>query len=207
MDVEAVGHCRIHVLSRSTLDHMRDAYPKETLSLITSIKSDVELKKRLSIEEIAALRRFYPELKEVHAYAALQSFSDYHSVELGIRSTGVYEREQEFLFYLIGKATASAEVKYSIAAHGERVAYFLIKGEKMPIAIEKASRCTAYDRELSRLCSNLAKACLFLKEDAQSTAQKGSPVSTIGDLFREGRKYNVKPYVYDSATGERLKNA
>lgn len=159
------------------------------------------------LEEIAALRRFYPELKEVHAYAVLQSFSDYHSVELGIRSTGVYEREQEFLFYLIGKATASAEVKYSIAAHGERVAYFLIKGEKMPIAIEKASQCTAYDRELSRLCSNLAKACLFLKEDAQSTAQKGSPVSTIGDLFREGRKYNVKPYVYDSATGERLKNA
>ena len=57
MDVEAVGHCRIHVLSRSTLDRMREAYPKETLSLITSIKSDVELKKRLSIEEIAALKK------------------------------------------------------------------------------------------------------------------------------------------------------
>ena len=57
MDVEAVGHCRIHVLSRSTLDGMREAYPKETLSLITSIKSDVELKKRLSIEEIAALKK------------------------------------------------------------------------------------------------------------------------------------------------------
>ena len=37
MDVEAVGHCRIHVLSRSTLDRMREAYPKETLSLVTSI--------------------------------------------------------------------------------------------------------------------------------------------------------------------------
>ena len=57
LDVEAVGHCRIHVLSRSTLDRMREAYPKETLSLITSIKSDVELKKRLSIEEIAALKK------------------------------------------------------------------------------------------------------------------------------------------------------
>ncbi|KAH8046484.1 voltage-gated potassium channel [Aureococcus anophagefferens] len=56
MDVEAVGHCRIHVLSRSTLDRMRRRL-KETLSLINSIKSDVELKKRLSIEEIAALKK------------------------------------------------------------------------------------------------------------------------------------------------------
>ena len=143
------------------------------------------------LEEIAALRRFYPELKEVHAYAVLQSMSDYHSVEVGIRSSGVYEREQEFLFYLIGKTTADAGVKYSIAAHGERVAYFLIKGRPLPTAMQKASECTAYSLELGLLCSNLAKACRFLKEDAQSNVQQGSTVSTLGDLLREGRKYNT----------------
>ena len=143
------------------------------------------------LDEITALRRFYPELKEIHAYAVLQSLSDYHSVELGIRSTGAYEREQEFLFYLMGKATANAGVKYAIAAHGERVAYFLIKGRLLPTAMQKASECTAYSRDLGLLCSNLAKACRFLKEDAQSNVQQGSKVSTLSDLYREGRKYNA----------------
>ncbi|MBQ69011.1 hypothetical protein CL689_03000 [Candidatus Saccharibacteria bacterium] len=154
------------------------------------------------IEEVAALRRFYPELVDVHAYAVLQSISDYHSCELGIRSTGADGREEEFLFYLIGKATAGAEVKYSIAAHGERVSYFIIQGKTLSAAIENASRCTAYDKALSRLCSNLAKASRFLKEETEKNSKQGPRVSTISDIFREGREYNAGAFAIDLEAGE-----
>ena len=142
-------------------------------------------------EEFAGLRPLYPELvmlTDGSLYAMYDSYQMYCCYIQGWTA----QRDDGFLFYLIGKV-AGFEGE-AAKRTGEMVAFSLLQQCRFDTALDFGRACSAYDSAIGGLAHRIAEAMRFLAEDKRAVDLRGHPISTLGDMYRLGRKSNTKPF-------------
>lgn len=143
-------------------------------------------------EDLAALRRHYPEMSMLSDAALYCHYDSYQSNEYRSHSWSPW-RETGFFSYLIGVGVIGPEE--SAYESGTWIAYGLITGNTMSTAVEQAGAAIAYGAAISSLSHRVSMATYFLNGDAKIPVQVGSKVSTLQDLMRQSRSLGFAPVV------------
>ncbi len=135
---------------------------------------------------------FYPELKTLKPKVAIDCLSDFQADELRLRGSVSDHRDEDFIFYLIGRAFGNEKNEdFVMSSFGLSIAHFVHQGYDLPQAVDFASKYTKFSTDLSDLAQRISSVTRFLRDEKKSSGRDGSEVKTIEDLMREGRKYNT----------------
>lgn len=146
------------------------------------------------LNDFAELKPLYPELSML-SDGSLYSLFDIFQMECCYISGWTANRDDNFLYYLLGKI-AGRDIEWEEAVDvGKWVAYAWHRGDGFDAALQFARAATVYDRAISRLAHQVDRAMRFLKEDQRTdqAAQRGAPITTMLDMWRQGRKFNLPP--------------
>ncbi|MBK1674706.1 hypothetical protein CKO35_15690 [Ectothiorhodospira shaposhnikovii] len=143
--------------------------------------------------QIVELRSFYPELHMLQD-GALYEWFNWYQMDCCYMGSWTPERDNGFLFYLLGKVAIKGSEEPRPEDVGECVAYALLHGYTWDEALDFGRATASYDGAIRSRAQNVATAMRFLKEDRVSEGSRGQPIRTMFDLFREGRKYNCHRY-------------
>jgi len=145
-------------------------------------------------EEFPKLRTLYPELSML-SNGSLYSLFDAYQLECLYINGWTANRDDDFLFYLLGKA-ADASIDHERGKKiGEWVAVALLHGKALEEALEFGRSADLYNQAIGKLAQRIADAMRFLAEDKKATDMRGRPITTIGDTLRLGRKYKASPVI------------
>ncbi|UPU95670.1 hypothetical protein M0766_30205 (plasmid) [Pseudomonas putida] len=106
-------------------------------------------------------------------------------------------RDDDFLFYLLGKVVDRQNDHETAKEVGEWVADALLHGETLSAALGVGRDANRYNQAIGKLAHRIADAMRFLAEDKKATDIRGRPITTMGDTFRIGRKYNSTAMVVE----------
>ncbi|KIU54546.1 hypothetical protein QV12_00385 [Pseudomonas putida] len=147
-------------------------------------------------EEFAELRSYYPELSML-SDGSLYSLFDVFQMECRFINGWSANRDDDFLFYLLGKVVDRKNDHETAKEVGEWVADALLHGETLDVALGVGRDADRYNQEIGKLAHRIADAMRFLAEDKKATDLRGRTITTMGDTFRMGRKYNVAAMVVE----------
>lgn len=134
---------------------------------------------------------FYPELKTLKPKVAIDCLSDFQANELCPRGLAADHRDEDFIFYLVGRAFGNEKNDdFVLSSFGLRIVHLAHHGFDLPAAVDLASKYTRFSIDLSDLAQRIFSATSFLRDEKKSSGRGGSEVKTMSDLIREGRKYN-----------------
>lgn len=142
-------------------------------------------------EEFLQLRALYPELSML-SDGALYSLFDVFQMECRFINGWSANRDDDFLFYLLGKVAGRKNDHDTAKEIGEWVADALLHGKALDDALEFGRSADRYNQAIGKLAHRIADAMRFLAEDKKATDLRGHPITTMGDTFRLGRKHNAK---------------
>ena len=137
-------------------------------------------------QEGAELRTFYPELARL-SDGSLYGWFDLYQNECCYLDVWTANRDDDFLFYLLGKMSHRQNKEETAKTVGQWVAYTLLQGDTIDAALDLSRAATLYDSALSGLAHRIAEAMRFLAEDKNTTESCGHAVTTLSGLFRMGR--------------------
>lgn len=143
-------------------------------------------------QEIADLRSLYPELSQLSDGSLYALFDSYQSECCYI---GGWEanRDDGFLFYLIGRLAGRQCAQDTAEEVGRWAAYAMLQGDTLDTALSTGRAAAAYGIAIFSLARRIADAMCFLAEGNKATELRGRPIITMMDWFRFGRKTNNKP--------------
>lgn len=147
-------------------------------------------------EEFPQLRAFYPELSML-SDGTLYSLFDVFQMECRFINGWSANRDEDFLFYLLGKLVDSKNDHETAKEVGEWVADALLHGATLDAALETGRSADGYNQAIGKLAHRIADAMRFLADDKKATDLRGRPITTMGDTFRIGRKYNATAMVVE----------
>ncbi|AVG43912.1 MULTISPECIES: hypothetical protein [Achromobacter] len=142
-------------------------------------------------EEFAALRRLYPELTML-SDGTLYAWFDSYQVECCYINGWTPDRDDDFLYYLLGKVAGRNLGPEEAKEVGQWTAYALLHCELLDEAFAFGRAVFMYNRSLSNLANRIARALGFVAEDQEFAGLRGKPLVTMQDMFRLSRKFNVK---------------
>ena len=142
------------------------------------------------LEDLAELRSYYPELSML-SDGSLYSLFDVFQMECRFINGWSANRDNDFLFYLLGKVVDRKNDHESAKDVGECVADALLHGDNLDAALVYASEAARYNKAIGKLANHVASVMRFLAEDKKATDLRGHSISTMGDAFRIGRKFNT----------------
>ncbi|EKF7416789.1 TPA: hypothetical protein ACNVX4_006299 [Pseudomonas aeruginosa] len=142
-------------------------------------------------KELAQLRSLYPELSML-SDGSLYSQFDVFQMECRFINGWSANRDDDFLFYLLGKVAGRKNDHDTAKEIGEWVADALLHGKALDDALEFGRSADRYNQAIGKLAHRIADAMRFLAEDKKATDLRGHPITTMGDTFRLGRKHNAK---------------
>ena len=137
-------------------------------------------------KEFLKLRAFYPELAGLSDGSLYAWFGLYQN-ECCSLGGWTANRDEDFLFYLLGKVSHRHNEGEMAKTVGQWVAYILLQGNTIDAALDLSRVATLYDNALSGLAHRIAEAMRFLAEDKNTTESCGHAVTTLSGLFRMGR--------------------
>jgi hypothetical protein len=164
---------RVHELSFETLNDPKDAVP------------DYEQ------EEIVDLRSIYPELSMLTDGSLYEHFDSYQMGCCYIQGWTA-NRDDSFLFYLLGKLAIKAVESIDAEEIGTMLAYSLLNGDSLNEGFEFSRSWYQYNSAIKRLASRVANAMQFLEKEKKQGNLQGNEITTMMDAFRLGRKFNAK---------------
>ncbi|EXF90986.1 hypothetical protein HK44_029150 (plasmid) [Pseudomonas fluorescens HK44] len=147
-------------------------------------------------EEFAELRSYYPELSMV-SDGSLYSLFDVFQMECRFVNGWSANRDDDFLFYLLGKVADSKNDHETAKEVGEWVADALLHGATLDAALETGRSADGYNQAIGKLAHRIADAMRFLADDKKATDLRGRPITTMGDTMRLGRKFNATAMVVE----------
>lgn len=174
--------------------HVADLWARvETLRLDT-LNDVTDKVSEYGLEDFAELKPLYPELSML-CDGSLYNWFDSYQMDCCYISGWTANRDNDFLFYLLGKVAGRDFDAEEAVEVGRWAAYALLRGDGLDAALQFARSATVYDRAISRLANRVDNAMRFLKDDQRTdqAARKGSPVTTMLDMFRMGRKFCLPP--------------
>ena len=138
-------------------------------------------------EDLAALRRVYPELAALSDGVLCDEFASFQVERHGASLPD--ERDDAFLFHLLGQFVPGGPDA------GEPVAYAFARDGSVPGALAFGAAWERYGAALARLERRAAEAMAFLREDRDTPVGHGAPVvtltKTVMDTMRVGRKVST----------------
>lgn len=147
-------------------------------------------------EEFPQLRAFYPELSML-SDGTLYSLFDVFQMECRFINGWSANRDDDFLFYLLGKVADSKNDHETAKEVGEWVADALLHGATLDAALETGRSADGYNQAIGKLAHRIADAMRFLADDKKATDLRGRPITTMGDTMRLGRKFNATAMVVE----------
>ncbi|MGG2621707.1 hypothetical protein [Pseudomonas aeruginosa] len=147
-------------------------------------------------EEFPKLRALYPELAML-SDGSLYSLFDAYQMECLYINGWTANRDDDFLFYLLGKAADRSNDHDAAKEVGEWVADALLHGKALDDALEFGRSADRYNQAIGKLAHRIADAMRFLAEDKKATDLRGHPITTMGDTMRLGRKFNAGSVVVE----------
>jgi len=147
-------------------------------------------------EDFPELRALYPELAML-SDGSLYSLFDVFQMECRFINGWSANRDDDFLFYLLGKVADSKNDHDTAKEIGEWVADALLHGKALNDALEFGRSADRYNQAIGKLAHRIADAMRFLAEDKKATDLRGHPITTMGDTMRLGRKFNAGSVVVE----------
>ncbi len=135
---------------------------------------------------IASLRSLYPELGELAGDVLHMSFDNYQTECWNACSWGP-SRDEEFIFYLLGRLSDPNGSDYYSIALGKWMAWGWFHGHSLDGALEFAATVRYCSKTAYEIANWTRDVMLFLARDAEADDLRGERVRTMGDLFRVGR--------------------
>lgn len=194
--LEAEWACDSSAAARYAQEHCAEVWARAGDLRLESLNSRAD--RAFDTENLSQLRSQYPELPMLSDDSLLDLFDSYQS---GIRLTRSWEpsRDDEFLFYLIGMVGLGQDDADDAVRIGLWMACSLLHGSDTEEALTFGLSANSYTNELSRLASRIAAAMRFLVHEKTTPPRQGRRISTVGDLFRQSRKYTSSSAVAAAA--------
>lgn len=145
-------------------------------------------------EDFAELRPLYPELPML-SDGSLYAWFDVYQSECCYINGWTASRDDDFLFYLLGKVAGRQHEQDTAKEVGQWAAYALLRGDLLPDALAFGRAAALYDSAISRLARRIADAMRFVAEDKKASDLRGHSITTLMDGFRSARKFCVTPFV------------
>lgn len=181
---------RISQASRHAQDHASDIWRRAAILKLETLDDPADEAPEYDKEDLAELRSLYPELSML-SDGSLYEWFDLYQMDCCFINGWTVNRDDGFLFYLLGSV---ADINYKedrAMKAGEWVAYALLRGDSLHEAISFAKSVSFYDSAIYRLAGRIADAMRFLADDNKKMGQHGAEITTMMDVFKMGRKHNV----------------
>jgi hypothetical protein len=145
-------------------------------------------------EDFVELRPLYPELSMLSDGSLYWWFDAYQS-ECCCINGWTANRDDDFLFYLIGKIADRTHKQDTAKDIGQWTSFALLRGDSLDAAFEFAREAILYNGAISRLAWLIADAMRFVALDKKLTDLRGQPVMTFMDMFRMARMFSITTVV------------
>ncbi len=178
--------------ARYAQEHVADIWARTATLQLVELDDPTDEVPEYGQEDFAELRTLYPELSML-SDGALYAWFDAYQSECCYINGWTANRDDEFLFYLLGKVAGRQHEQDTANEVGQWVAYALLRGDALAAAIAFGRDAALYDSAISRLARRIGDAMRFLAEDKNATELHGRAITTMMDMFRLGRKSNFTP--------------
>lgn len=135
---------------------------------------------------IAQLRSLYPELGDLAGGVLHMSFDNYQTECWNARSWEP-SRDEEFVFYLLGRLVDQNGSDYHSIALGKWLAWAWFHGHSLDGALQFAATVRYCSKTAYEIANWTRDVMLFLAKDAEADDLRGDKIRTMGDLYRMGR--------------------
>lgn len=198
---EAAWKCDAAQAARYANAHVADLWSRTaTLQLAVLNDSNYEVPE-YGQDDMAKLRLLYPELSML-SDGALYAWFDEYQTEVFFINGWTACREEAFLFYLLGKLAGHQHEQDAAIEAGKWAGYAVLRGDAPSEAFAFGRAAVLYSSAISRMARWIADAMQFVAEDRKATALQGAAITTMTDFFRLGRKYAVKPVLFEQEAAD-----
>lgn len=135
---------------------------------------------------VGSLRSLYPELGELAGDVLHMSFDNYQTECWNARSWEP-SRDEEFIFYLLGRLIDLNGNDYHSIALGKWMAWAWFHGHSFDAALQFAATVRYCSKTAYEIANWTRDVMLFLAKDAEADDLRGERIRTMADLFRVGR--------------------
>jgi hypothetical protein len=178
--------------ARYAQEHVADIWARAMTLQLETLDDPTDEVPEYGQEDFAELRPLYPELSML-SDGSLYAWFDVYQSECCYINGWTASRDDDFLFYLLGKVAGRQYEQDAAKEFGQWVAYALLRGDALDTAIAFGRAAALYDTAISRLARRIADAMWFLTEDKKATEPHGRAITTMIDMYRLGRKCNFTP--------------
>jgi len=178
--------------ARYAQEHVADILARSDTLRLETLDDPTDEVPEYEQQNFAGLRPLYPELSML-SDGALYAWFDVYQMECCYINGWTANRDDDFLFYLLGKVAGRQYEQDTAKEVGQWVAYALLRGDSLDDALSFGRAAALYDSAIARLARRIADAMRFLVEDKKKTELHGRAITTMMDMFRLGRKCNVPP--------------
>ena len=135
-------------------------------------------------EEISKkLRELYPELKMLDSATLFEIYENFELDENMGNWEGDTYRYESFILYVLSKLTGT------FPELGHWVGYSLLQGHSSEEAIELSNTTIKYTMSLKDLALKTSNVMQYLADNKDITEQRGIKIITLGDIYRQSRKF------------------
>lgn len=180
--------------ARYAQEHIADIWARTMTLQLEALDDPTDEVPEYGLDDFAELRPLYPELSML-SDGALYAWFDAYQSECCYINGWAASRDDEFLFYLLGKVAGSQHEQDSAKEVGQWVAYALLRGDALGDALAFGRSAALYDSAISRLARRIADAMQFVTDDKKATDLRGHSITTMMDGFRAARKFSTTPFV------------
>jgi len=178
--------------ARYAQEHVADIWARAATLQLEILDDPTDEVPEYGHEDFAELRPLYPELSML-SDGALYAWFDVYQMECCYINGWTASRDDDFLFYLLGKVAGRQHERDTAKEVGQWVAYALLRGDALGDALAFGRAASLYDCAISRLARSIADAMRFVAEDKKATDLRGHSITTLMDGFRSARKFCVTP--------------
>lgn len=180
--------------ARYAQDHAADIWAQAATLRLETLDDPTDEVPEYGQEDFAELRPLYPELSML-SDGALYAWFDVYQMDCCYINGWTANRDDGFLFYLLGKVADRHLERDTEREVGQWTAYAILRGDSLDAALAFGRAANLYDSAISRLGRRIADAMRFVADDMKATDLRGHSITTMMDGFRSARKFCVTPFV------------
>lgn len=175
--------------ARYAQDHAADIWARAATLRLETLDDPTDEVPEYGQEDFAELRPLYPELSML-SDGSLYAWFDVYQSECCHINGWTASRDDNFLFYLLGKVAGRQHEQDAAKDVGQWTAYALLRGDSLDAAFAFGPAAALYDSAIARLARRIADAMRFLVEDKKATELRGRAITTMMDTLRMARSCN-----------------
>lgn len=187
--------------ARYTQEHVADIWARAATLRLETLDDPTDEVPEYGQEDFAELRPLYPELSML-SDGALYAWFDAYQSECCYINGWTANRDDDFLFYLLGKVAGRQHEQDTAKEVGQWVSYALLRGDALDAAFAFGRAAALYKSAICRLARRIADAMRFVADDKKSTDLRGHSITTVMDFFRSARNFCITPSLVEQNIAE-----